>query len=488
MYSVQNIQVNESHPLFKWCDTITHLTNNLENAMIYRVRQIITGVQKEKLTCNEQEVFDEVKRACERKKKRFPDKKHFLLPYEIWDCALKLNKNSDYIAKGLPKQTAQQAIKQVLRNFKAYYAAKKKWYTDKGDMTGEPNMPAYHVKGGKCTAILTNQDCVLYKDGVKMPLTSIRCKIGKTDGRLKEAKIKPYCGIFIISFVFEQPDTAKSNLNPKRIYVIDLGVNNFAAITNNAGLPCIIFKGRAIKAVNQWFNKKLAEELSRQTIGTADKAKTSPVIQKISLRRENQISDYMHKAARQIIDSCIRNNIGSIVIGLSSDWKQGCEIGKVGNQNFVQIPFTKFIGYVQYLSERYGIRLVVREESYTSKASFLDGDYIPTYDKSNPEHNNYVFSGKRIKRGLYRTKSGRIINADLNGSANIGRKEFPQMFMTGIMPDFNNVRIFKYPDITLTDINRWQQKILITGKPKAAKKRQIHKAKQKVAQQVIQIG
>lgn len=476
MYTVRNVQIDSSHPLFEWCDTVTRLANNLSNAMIFRVRQIITGVNKEKLTQNEREVFEEVRLACKKLNRAMPDKKHFLLPYTVWDAVLKFNNNPDYNAEKLPKHAAQQTIKSILRDFKSYFKAKKKWYTDKGGMTGEPKMPTYHTKGGKCTATCSNEECVIKNGEARLPKTKIRCRLGNVEGRLKEVKVIPSNGIFVLSFVLEQPDFEKPKLDPNRIFAIDFGVNNFAAITNNAGLPCVLFKGGAIKAVNQWFNKKLAEEMSRQTAGTTNKAQTSPVIQRLSQRRENQLSDYMHKTARQIIDSCIRNNIGSIVIGLSSKWKQGCEMGKVNNQNFVQIPFTKFVRYMQYLAEWYGINLIVREESYTSKASFLDDDPIPTYDKN--FDGKYHFSGIRITRGLYQAKNGRVINADLNGSANIGRKEFPEMFVTGIAPDFNNVRIFRYPDIVLSGINSWQQRSLLGRQSKASKSRQIRKAKQ----------
>lgn len=65
----------------------------------------------------------------------------------------------------------------------------------------------------------------------------------------------------------------------------------------------------------------------------------------------------------------------------------------------------------------YGITFIKQEESYTSKASFFDKDNIPLYNDDNPK--KYVFSGKRIKRGLYKTKDGKLLNADVNGALNI---------------------------------------------------------------------
>lgn len=143
-------------------------------------------------------------------------------------------------------------------------------------------------------------------------------------------------------------------------------------------------------------------------------------------KRNNKITDFMHNASSFVIDYCLRNKITTIVIGLNSDWKQQSNIGKKNNQNFISIPFRKFVNQIQYKAEDVGITVIVREESYTSKASFYDLDEISTYKKGNKI--KYTFSGKRKYRGLYITKDGKYINADINGSYNILRKEFSQLF------------------------------------------------------------
>lgn len=138
------------------------------------------------------------------------------------------------------------------------------------------------------------------------------------------------------------------------------------------------------------------------------------------MHRQNQVRDYLNKAARTIVNYCIQHKIGKIVVGVNPEWKQGIQIGKRNNQNFVPIPYWAFRQKLAGLCERYGIAYVEQEESYTFQASFLDQDAIPVYNADNPQP--YRFSGKRVKRGLYRSRDGRVINADVNGAANILRK------------------------------------------------------------------
>lgn len=140
----------------------------------------------------------------------------------------------------------------------------------------------------------------------------------------------------------------------------------------------------------------------------------------LSYRRKNQVNDYLNKAARYIIDFCINRKIGTIIVGYNPTLKQNSNMGKRNNQNFVQIPIFTLRAKLESLCERYGLNYVEQEESYTSKASSLDKDDIPVYNTDNPSQKK--FSGKRVKRGLYKTKHGHLINADCNGSLNIGFK------------------------------------------------------------------
>lgn len=238
-----------------------------------------------------------------------------------------------------------------------------------------------------------------------------------------------------------------------------MGVNNLAAITNNLGLSSLLFKGKIIKSLNQYYNKVYGNIQSEQTIGTTNKFKPTPESDAICLWRNNHINDFMNKAAARIIDWCIDNKIDTIVIGVNKGWKNEINLGHVTNQNFVQIPFLKFRKLIHYRAEAAGIRIIEQEESYTSKASFLDNDYIPTYGI---DDQNSHFSGKRCKKQrFYKASDGTVINADLNGSANIIRKAIPNAF-DKCQPDFENVLIYNHPDELYVERNKslqWETRL-----------------------------
>lgn len=186
-------------------------------------------------------------------------------------------------------------------------------------------------------------------------------------------------------------------------------------ITSNVFKP-IIINGKPVKSINQYYNKKIAS--NKSLIMSNFNAYTSKLIKNLYARRDYKIKDYFHKASKMVIDILLSNNISTLVIGKNKNWKQGVNLGKITNQNFVQIPFNKLIDMLKYKAETYGIKVVVISESYTSKSSFLDLDKIPNYKKGK----THKFSGRRIKRGLYKSKEGLLLNADVNGSLNILRK------------------------------------------------------------------
>ncbi|WP_275670312.1 MULTISPECIES: transposase [Okeania] len=149
----------------------------------------------------------------------------------------------------------------------------------------------------------------------------------------------------------------------------------------------------------------------------------------MTVNRNNKVRDYLNKAARYLINWCRDNNISHIVVGVNPGMKQNINLGKKTNQKFVQIPHNIFRFKLQSMCNRYGLTYQEQEESYTSKASFLDHDEIPVFNANNPVKQS--FSGRRIKRGLYRTRQGKLINADVNGAANIGVKSN----LNGFNPD-----------------------------------------------------
>lgn len=189
--------------------------------------------------------------------------------------------------------------------------------------------------------------------------------------------------------------------------------------SNKRGLKSLIVNGRPLKSINQFYNKQKASMQSE----LPDKLYTSKRINKLTLKRELKINDYLHKASNFLINWCLENELNTVILGYNEFWKTEINIGKRNNQNFVNIPFEKLAWMIEYKSRKVGITLKKHEESYTSKCSFLDLEVIK-------KHENYL--GKRIKRGLFMSGGSLLINSDVNGSLNILRKAVPTAFANGI--------------------------------------------------------
>ena len=474
MLHVLTTQVGNSHPMFGYFEGLCGAANNLKNATRFRQRQVITAVEKDPsaLTANEREVLDEIAKALPvmnaagkrpdeaGDRYKMPTQGKSFLSYPFLEALLRATNNPDFFCGKLPRQAAQAVLKDCVQEMESYYAAKREYRRDPSKFRGEPKFPGYNKPGGCCTTTLTNQDCVLYDAGkgaheLKLPYIKERLSLGKApiQGRLKQVKVIPTHGIFVISLTTEvkgkPPALAEG---PQRIIGIDLGVNNFAAITNNLGKPCLLFKGGVAKSANQWYNKQMAALVSEQTIRTGEKFVPTPESRRLELQRDNYLGDYMNKVAKLVIRWCVENQVDTIVVGVNKGGKQGSNMGSQNNQNFVSLPFAKFRWQLQYRAERLGIRYIEHEESYTSKASFLDGDFIPVYGEDGA--NQVKFSGQRFQRGLYRSKSGQVLNSDFNGSANTIRKAIPDAFIRGVMPDFNRVLVYKHPDTKPTVVGK----------------------------------
>jgi putative transposase len=205
---------------------------------------------------------------------------------------------------------------------------------------------------------------------------------------------------------------------------LDLGVDQLAVLTSTKeGFIPRLINGRPLKDSNHYYNQQRAHHQRRLA---PQSRRTSHQLEQLTTKRNRRVNHYLHTASRRIIDLLVIEGIGTLVIGLNRRWKQEVNLGRRTNQSCVQIPHSRFIGMLEYKAQMVGIRVIVREESYTSKASFLDRDEIPTYDPNRTE--KPAFSGKREERGLYRAKDGRRMHADMNGSYNTLRKEFPHAF------------------------------------------------------------
>ena len=236
--------------------------------------------------------------------------------------------------------------------------------------------------------------------------------------KIKEIQIIPKFNarFFEIQYVYEIQEK-DIKLNTNNALAIDLGVNNLCTCVINTGKSFII-DGRKLKSINQFFNKRNAK---LQSIKDKQNIKKQTKQQYLIFRkRKNKIDDYINKTCRYIINYCLSNDVGNLVIGYNQSFQNKTNLGKRNNQIFTQLPFGKVREKLEYLCERYNINYILQEESYTSKASFFDNDELPIYNADNPQI--YEFSGKRVKRGLYQTKNNYLFNADCNGALNILRK------------------------------------------------------------------
>ncbi len=465
MYYSRNVFILSDHPAYDYLSHISHCANDLYNAALFRERQLMSSSRKEveDYSENEREIRNEFEQAVPRMKRVRAIPKSGFVSYAFLEEEMRVTRNPDYYAEGLPVQTAQSVIRHVCNNLRSFFEAQRTYTRDPSKFTARPQLPGYKHKGGLSSFDITNQDCVIRQNkkghyAAKLPLTKETISLGKDiPGILKEVHVTPVNGRFQVSFVFDDGAAEPPCLNekPERITAIDLGVDNLMAVTNNCGLENLLYKGGVIKSVNHNYNKRVADIVSKQTKGGTDKFIPTEEYNRVTNRRNDRIKDQLLKTGKHFITWCVENRIDTIVIGKNRFWKQGINIGKANNQKFVQIPFEQLRNILVWQASRHGIRVVEQEESYTSKASFTDNDEIPEYSEG--ENPSCVFKGKRVKRGLYQTGDGTLINADLNGAANILRKAFPGAFNTGIDPDFQNIRVIRHAEYEQRQINRAKQ-------------------------------
>jgi putative transposase len=390
MYSTQKNQLrNLSKAEFLALRELCRLSKNIYNVGLFTVRQHF-----------------------------FVERQH--LRYESVYHLCKENENYQLLNTDI----AQQTLKVVDRTFNSFFGLIKA--VKSGIYQQKVSLPHYLPKDGYFVLIIPR---IKVKDGkFNIPMShAFKQQFGQVTldfperldpTTIKEVRIHPkYDARF-----FEIEYISKSQAEPVETQAdsamaIDLGLDNLATCVDTNGASFIV-DGRQLKSINQWFNKENARLQSIK-----DKQKISKITERqarLYISRTVKVRDYLNKAARLIINHCITQKIGCLIVGVNPGIKQEINIGSRNNQNFVQIPFYALRNKLKALCERYGFIYKEQEESYTSKSSYLDGDPLPVYNADNPT--TYQFSGKRVKRGLYRSKEGHSINADAQGAVNIGLK------------------------------------------------------------------
>ena len=360
--------IKKTNSLYKELDMLCFLSKNLYNSALYTVRQF------------------------------YFENKKYINWININNQFIK-DKQTDYYA--LPCKVSQQTLKMVDQNMKSFFNALKA-------KNSKPRLPKYLDKtNGRFVVTYTKQAIskTEFKKGyIVLSKTNIRIKTKVHD--IQQVRIVPQNNIIVVEVLYKAD--FKSNISDVRKYCgVDFGLNNLMSCGFSDVRPMLI-NGRPLKSINWHYNKKKAELQS-----LLKNKHTSNRITNLTIKRYNKINNYLHKSSRLFINYLVSNDITDVVIGYNKEWKQGINIGRVNNQNFVNIPYYKLLNMLTYKCELLGITVHITEESYTSKCSFLDNEEIC-------KHEDY--KGKRIKRGLYKSFDGRLINADVNGALNILKK------------------------------------------------------------------
>lgn len=324
--------------------------------------------------------------------------------------------------KKLGSQAAQKILQLLDKNWSSFFKTIKDWSKNKNKYLGRPRLPKYKDKNGRSVLMLKNIQCRI-KEGYLIfgwkPFRNFKIKTNVVD-KLMQVRFVPKGNHYVMEIVYEKEICEPKNQN-KIVIGIDLGIDNFATISNNIGLEPLVINGKGIKSVNQYFNKKKSQLQS--ALKTKHNKNWSNKIQKLINKRNNKINYFLHCASRYIIDWCILNEVDTIIIGRNKKWKQKSVMSKKVNQKFISIPHELFIQKLKYKAENHGINFIETEESYTSGTSFLDNE--------KPIKENYN-KKRRTKRGLFKSNNGILINADLNGAYQIIKKVFPNAFVEGI--------------------------------------------------------
>lgn len=375
--------IKKNHPLYKIVDQHCFYSKNVYNQANYLIRQAFIKENKILSAFDVQKLMQDM------------------------DCY-----------KECGSQAAQKTIQLVGKMWKSFFKANKDYQKHPDKYLGRPKIPKYLPKDGRQVYMLKNIQCSLQDGLFRISYKPFNQYTVRTHakGKLMQCRFAPKKEYYIMEIVYEI-DVPECDEQIDRICSVDLGVENFITVVNNFGEQPFIVKGGEIKSVNQYFNKKKAElqsDLKKKT--GMDWSKR---LEKLTNKRYEKIKYLMHCISKKLVDYCVLYNVDTLIIGLNKKWKQ--ENG--GMQNFTYIPYDLFINQVKSKCEQNGIKCIETEEEYTSGTSFLDNE--------EPVKGNYN-KQRRLYRGLFVSKSGKTINADVNGAYQIMKKVVPDAFSEGI--------------------------------------------------------
>jgi IS605 OrfB family transposase len=391
MYQVEQHQIKKSSPWWDYCEKVCFISKNLFNTAQYNNRQ------------------------------------SFLYGHGVCtQAAMDKFFNKDLNYKALPAKVSQLVLKQVADAWQSFFKALKEWKVSPEKFTGKPKVPGYLDIEGR-NLLKFNIQAISkteFKRGYIAPSMSpirVPVKPGLCLEDIVEVRLIPKVGCYTLEVVYKVAEDVLEKPESGLAAAIDIGIDNLATIVfSDPTIQPLAINGKPLKAENQWFNKEVARFRAILAFGTSHK------IQNIIRNRNNFVHSYLHQATAKIVTELKQLGVSVVAIGKNPQWKTKCNMGSRNNQQFIQIPHAKFITMLTQKLEKLGITVKEGEESYTSKASFLDWDIIPTWHPG--KANKTKFSGKRVVTKKYRSANGTMIHADVNGAFNIGRKVIPNFF------------------------------------------------------------
>ena len=325
--------------------------------------------------------------------------------------------------KSLPAKVAQWVLRLLDQAWRGFFAAIKEWRKNPEKFRGRPKPPGYKDKKQGRTVLTYTMQAIsrpaLLRGEIRPSRLPIVVKTKQQPDSIQQVRIVPRPTCYVVEVIYEK-EPEQADVDPALVAGIDIGLDNLITLTSNkVGFQPVVVNGRSLKAINQYYNKRRACLQSLLPPGRY----SSRQLDRLTAKRNRRLRHWLHVASRRVVDCLVAEGIGTLVIGKNPEWKQEITLGKRVNQNFVQIPHARLVDMLVYKCKLAGIRVILQEESYTSKCSFLDGEEIR-------KQSNYA--GRRIKRGLFRAGDGRLINADVNAAYNIIRKAIPDAFADGI--------------------------------------------------------
>ena len=377
--------IDKNNVNYKNCIEICHLSKNLYNYVNYILRQSFFNTG--------------------------------LIPGE-YEISSLLAKNNQVDFRALPSAVSQQTVKLVFKAWRSFFMALKSYKKDKSKFTSNPKLPKYKSKNGLYVCAFTYNSARLKDNKIKFVkniLKPIKTKVS----RVKQVRVVPNSSCFIVEIVYEK-DVNETLKTSGSIASIDLGLNNFITCIDNLGNVPLIINGKGLKSYNRLYNKKKAKLQSLLPL----KRYSSNKIRQLEFNRYKFVSNFMHQASKMLLNILLERKIETLVIGYNKEWKQNINLSKKVNQSFVQIPYISFLQKILYKCEEYGVKIILTEESYTSKIDHLANE---------PLSKRESYLGKRIYRGLFKSSVGKILNADVNGALGIMRKVFHDKVLELIM-------------------------------------------------------